>query len=358
MKPETTTEAPRLIAQQFQTMEQGKTAHHRSGGFFFSAGSLKTFRTRLSNFLVTGLGANCKGWVFITSDRHISSGYDSGRLYTVRGFVQTEGDTFLDIKTLAKGFTNLNGALKAARNIDASLWLSQKVTLEDGSTIYSEAAPAPTPPADSLVENGITEKTRDPLELDDEAPAQRSELEEGAAPYGGSFSGGWEVVRLIAFRDYVTAENAKTAEEALEFVRCSLDGECDTQTEEVFPLDANGDRLPQIVEEPSGIYPRKPRKPRFLKVEACACDNCKEKTARTKAVLVDGLRFSVLGQKKGENARLCISCAGWLLSSRRRLDPARNPVPFLRDLIRGKCLGYGDEIAVAQTLKLLRNSKK
>ena len=336
MKPETTTEAPRLIAQQFQTMEQGKTAHHRSGGFFFSAGSLKTFRTRLSNFLVTGLGANCKGWVFITSDRHISSGYDSGRLYTVRGFVQTEGNAFLDIKTLAKGFTNLNGALKAARNIDASLWLSQKVTLEDGSTIYSEAAPTPTPPADSLVE-------------EDSTPYGEKPTPEGQR---GSFSGGWEVVRLIAFRDYVTAENAKTAEEALEFVRCSLDGECDTQTEEVFPLDANGDRLPQI------IYPRKPRKPRFLKVEACACDNCKEKTARTKAVLVDGLRFSVLGQKKGENARLCISCAGWLLSSRRRLDPARNPVPFLRDLIRGKCLGYGDEIAVAQTLKLLRNSKK
>ena len=332
--PETTTEAPRLIAQKFQTLEQGKTAHARSGGHFFTPGSSKLFRTRLSHFLTTGRGEHCVGWVFVTSCRHISPGYDSGRLYKVRGFVKAEGSDFVSIETLAEGFTNLNGALKAARHIDGRLWLGQRVTLENGRTIYCPTAPNPWPTF-----------------------PEEAKVEEEAAPYGGSLSGGWEVVRLIAFRDYVTAENAKTAEEALEFVRCSLEGECDTQTEEVFPLDANGDRLPQIVEEPSGIYHRKPRKPRFLKVEACACDNCKEKTARTKAVLVDGLRFSVLGQKKGENARLCISCAGWLLSSRRKLDPARNPVPFLRDLIRGKCLGYGDEIAVAQTIKLLRKSK-
>ena len=329
----TTPEASRLIAQKFQTMEQGKNAHARSGGHFFSHGSLKTFRTRLSNFLTAGRGEHCVGWVFITSDRHVSPGYDSGRLYTVRGFVKAEGSEFVSVMTLANGFTNMNSALKTANRIAASLWLAQRVKLDIGATIYCQTAPNPWPTF-----------------------PEEAKVEEDPAPYGGSFSGGWEVVRLIAFRDYVTAENAKTAEEALEFVRCSLEGECETQSEEVFPLDAEGDRK-QIVEEPRGIYHRKPRKHRFLKVEACACDNCKEKTARTKTVLVDGLRFSVLGQKKGENARLCISCAGWLLSSRRKLDPARNPVPFLRDLIRGKCLGYGDEIAVAQTLKLLRKSK-
>jgi hypothetical protein len=338
----TTPEAPRLIAQKFQTLEQGKNAHAKSGGFFFSSGSLKTFRTRLSNFLTTGRGEHCKGWVFVTSDRHLSPGYDSGRLYTVRGFVQREGDAFLDVRTLAKGFTNLNSALKAAQRIDGKLWLGQRVVLDDGSTIYCPTAPNPWPtfPEESKVEEEST-------------PYGEQPTPEGVR---GSFSGGWEVVRLIAFRDYVTAENASTPEEALEFVRYSLEGECDTQSEEVFPLDSNGDRK-EIVQEPKGVYIRKPRKPRFMKVGGCSCDNCKEKTARTKTVLVDGLRFSVLGQKKGENARLCISCAGWLLSSRRRLDPARNPVPFLRDLIRGKCLGYGDEIAVAQTLKLLRKSK-
>lgn len=338
----TTPEAPRLIAQKFQTMEQGKNAHARSGGYFFTPDSIKLFRTRLSHFLTTGRGEHCVGWVFITSCRHISPGYDSGRLYKVRGFVKAEGSDFVGVETLAEGFSNLNGALKAARRIDAALWLGQRVVLEKGRTIYCPTAPNPWPtfPEDAKVEEEPTPYGEQPT------PEARR----------GSFCGGWEVVRLIAFRDYVTAENAKTPEEALEFVRYSLEGECETQSEEVFPLDAEGDRK-QIVEEPKGVYIRKPRKPRFLKVGGCSCDNCKEKTARTKTVLVDGLRFSVLGQKKGENARLCISCAGWLLSSRRRLDPARNPVPFLRDLIRGKCLGYGDEIAVAQTLKLLRKSK-
>ena len=60
------------------TIERIKGAHKRSGGYFFSAGAMRGFKSRVSNIVYQGPG----GVYFVTSER----GPGGVRFYTARKF--------------------------------------------------------------------------------------------------------------------------------------------------------------------------------------------------------------------------------------------------------------------------------
>lgn len=72
------------MARYYETIEEIKEANHRAGKYFFSAGALKAFHSRV---LPTVYG----GKYFITSEKFTGSSTEGPRVYTIRE-VRESGD--------------------------------------------------------------------------------------------------------------------------------------------------------------------------------------------------------------------------------------------------------------------------
>ncbi len=87
---------------QCRTVYQLRELHERNGGYFFTEGAMRSFRSRIHSDVYGGC-------VFVTSEKHISWRFDYPRLYTVRymdanGNTHTAGD-FQGFETRSKAHT-------------------------------------------------------------------------------------------------------------------------------------------------------------------------------------------------------------------------------------------------------------